>query len=487
MQDTIIINDITYALKEEFDVNLALDYENDTWEEWHILREFISNALDSVAADIAKIKIDIRGSYIYIVDKGEGYPLVYAKRIGATSKRNEAGTIGQFGEGIKLSLLTCIRKNIKVSIASRNWLIIPKTVEMEGQNVLFYDIYLAEKSFNGTLVLIEATEKTLEVINNIERYFLHFKHQDCLFGSLQEGIYPLLNGISSLYNKGVFIRDIDALYSYAISIEKLNRDRDFISHSDAAYRIRDILRKVDRVDIVKSVITASTIQNDEHNTLIEFYSGLYSDYPDVWAKAFDELYGKNAVIFTNDIAGREAKALGYNVIRLGYHLSAILKRGGVKEDQSGLSNDYEFTFANDLYTNEKSVLQKLCYHTRLLNIEPPQIIKVFENYANHENIPGIYIPETEHLYLKRSILSGDFDKALSIFLHEVNHHCTQADDLSREFAQELCDTLTRLLIMYEKDTGYETELEVKQKGILIPSGINLFSESLYAGVVLVKN
>ena len=39
MKNTITYANRLYSLKETFDVNLTLDYENDSWSEWHIIRE----------------------------------------------------------------------------------------------------------------------------------------------------------------------------------------------------------------------------------------------------------------------------------------------------------------------------------------------------------------------------------------------------------------------------------------------------------------
>ncbi|WHH57194.1 ATP-binding protein [Petroclostridium sp. X23] len=191
MINDITINGLVYKWQEEFDVNLTLAYENNSSSEWHIIREFVSNALDCVNMDIDKVQITNYNKSIHIKDDGDGYPLVYAKRIGATSKKDDSSTIGMFGEGFKMSLLTCIRKNIKVMLASMDWLIVPKLVESEGHQVLFYDIYCTGQPMNGSLVIIETIEAITEVINNLHDYFLHYSKEQCLSGNQSNGIYPL--------------------------------------------------------------------------------------------------------------------------------------------------------------------------------------------------------------------------------------------------------------------------------------------------------
>ena len=115
----ITVEDITYKFKESFDVNITVGYE-DKWEEWHIVRELISNSLDSVNMDTNKIDIKIKDDHIYLQDYGQGFEINMVKRIGATSKRGDISTIGTFGEGVKIAILTCIRKGIRVMVLSKN-------------------------------------------------------------------------------------------------------------------------------------------------------------------------------------------------------------------------------------------------------------------------------------------------------------------------------------------------------------------------------
>lgn len=87
MNDTntaIAINGVEYTFKETFDVNLTLSYENENWSSYQIVREFLCNALDSVSLDIYKVEISQVEDQVIIHDQGNGYPIVLAKRIGAS-------------------------------------------------------------------------------------------------------------------------------------------------------------------------------------------------------------------------------------------------------------------------------------------------------------------------------------------------------------------------------------------------------------------
>ncbi|WHH57195.1 hypothetical protein [Petroclostridium sp. X23] len=64
-------------------------------------------------------------------------------------------------------------------------------------------------------------------------------------------------------------------------------------------------------------------------------------------------------MFTNDIAAREAEALGFLPISVGHNIGRILRQGGIKTDEEGLSDDYEFIFSKKLSREEQSVLDLL--------------------------------------------------------------------------------------------------------------------------------
>lgn len=479
----IIINNITYTFAEEFDTNLCLSYENTTWTEWHVVRECLSNALDSVCMDTSKIDIRTEDGFIRIHDKGAGYPIVLAKRIGASTKKQDTSTIGQFGEGIKMSLLTCLRLNICVMLASMDWLIVPKAVELEGQQVLMYDIYKSSNNIEGSLVLLEATERIQDIINNVPRYFLHYTKGNILHGDSSSGIYPLIDGEGWLYNKGVFIKPIQSLYSYNISIEKLNRDRDLISYSDVAYRIRDIIETVNEPEIIESLIKVAVMPSSERDRYIEFYSGLYSNYPEVWAEVFKRLYGENVRLFTSDIACREAQQLGFRVVNVEYNVARILRRGGIKDDTYGLDDDYEFSFPSELNKDEKAVLDLLPMYAAVAGIEVPDNIKVFDQYASNNDIAGLYHPKNQQIYLRRDVLNDGLEKALNVFIHESVHHITGEDDMSRGFAEGLNKLLTSMILRYSRDVGLDCELSLCVKGVMLPEDIAITASNMVAVVV----
>ena len=486
-QNEIAVNGVNYTFKEEFDVNLTLTYENDNWEEWHILREFISNALDSVRGDTAKVSISSSDGYITIRDTGDGYPLVFAKRIGATNKKDDTDFIGNFGEGVKLSLLACVRRGIKVLLLSREWLIEPKAVLMENQYVLMYSIYETDTPVIGTTVVIEANAAAMEIIDNLGQYFLQFRSDnEILHGDMNSGIYPMADQKARLYNKGVYIKDITALYSYCVNLERLNRDRDLISNSDIAMAIKKIWDTVDSPCLIKPLIVASTWPYRQRNKLVELYYGISSVSTDAWATAFTELFGSKALLYTNDLAAREAMELGYDVVNCDYHISDILRPAGIRNDTETLADDYEFTYTDKLEHNEAVTLDKLYALVGLLDTDILKDVKVFEEYANHPDIRGIYSPRLNQVFLRKNLLATGVQEALTVYLHEVNHRISGSDDYSREFADSLCQMLSKLLLRYASEVGIKTTAQINGTDLYLPFQLQTGTTN-YANFIAVGN
>ena len=253
----IILRGSTYSFVEQFDVNLSADYEIERWDVWHMIREFVSNALDAVGNDSQRINISSEAGFIHIADQGSGYPIVYAKRIGASSKREDAASIGQFGEGTKMAMLTALRKRLAIRLASRDWLVIPKLMNAEEDlQVLAYDIYKTDNSMIGSMVSIEEADCTKQVIESLSSLFLQFNEAALLSGQPDNGILPKSEG-ARLYNKGVYIKDVDALFSYALSIEKLNRDRDSIDEQQLSKAVADIWSRVDDNNLISAYFCGS--------------------------------------------------------------------------------------------------------------------------------------------------------------------------------------------------------------------------------------
>jgi len=489
--ENVTINGVLYRYLEAFDVNLTLQYENNRWSEWHIIREFISNALDAVDGQTDAFSLSEEEGFIHIHDHGSGYPINYAKRIGASSKKNEEQSIGQFGEGTKMSILTCLRKGIKVRLASQNWLIIPKSIPIEDDlDVLVFDIYESDETIQGSLVSIEAIQEIKEILKDKGQYFLQFSTLSPLYGSMNQGILPSV-GKSKLFNKGVYIKDIDALYTYGISINQLNRDRDLVDDDTLSQRIREIWNKVNNPNVIQRYFEESSrIANGVISSKYKEFN--YCIYPEwevrqIWVDTFYSLFGPKAIISTSDLASREAVCLGYSPIRLEYFGRTLADFIGIPKDVDVISDDYEFTWSNSLNDHEEKRLSFFKQVADLLALESPQTVKLFESYAKSENVVGLYNPEKDEIYLKRERLGGNLEESLETFIHELNHKSTGADDTDRKFADGLSALSTKLILELLKTVGIPTALKLTDRGFKLPKSFSYQADKLMSNITAIGN
>lgn len=470
--ENVVVNNVEYVYKETFDVNLTMDYENSRWDTWHIVREFISNALDGVGGDANRVSINEEGGFFNVSDDGQGYSIVYAKRIGASSKRDEADSIGQFGEGTKMALLTCIRKGITVRLASQNWFIIPRISNVEeGVQVLVFDIYESNEYIHGSFIGIQATEEVRSLINNKDVYFLQFNSQKPLFGDIRGGIYPK-GQQARVFNKGVYIKDVDALYTYALSIGELNRDRDLVDDDTLCMEIRDIWNTVNDPILMKTYLVESERAGNQ-NTNSKCKEFEYCIYPEpsnikLWLKSFNEAFGDKAVLYTNDLAAREALHLGYTPVKFEYFGRQLAENISIIKDVDVCRHDYEFTWVSSLSRQEEKRLEFFRKIAERLELPCPETVKIFEAYAKSEYMVGMYEPNRDEIYLKRERFRGDMLMALETFLHELTHRSTKAGDGERAFADGLSMLAAKAIMEIINNVGYSVTLKLTNRGFQLP-------------------
>lgn len=484
--NTLTVNGVEYHYKETFDTNLTTQYENDRWNTWHILREFISNALDSVSGDPSRVTLRKGNGCVLITDDGQGYPIVYAKRVGATSKKETTSTIGQFGEGTKLAVLTCLRNGLSVKLASQDWLIVPKIVAAEENiQVLVFDIFIAGQAVPGSTVSIDLTPEIEELIDSREQYFLHFGAINPLFGDIYAGIYPK-PGQAKLYIKGVYIKDIEALFSYALSVEDLNRDRDLIDDDILCRGIRDLWNTVDDPELISTYYKESERAGigGTNSPCKEFNYSVYpkDDYRDSWVYAFYCTFGDKAVVYTNDLAAQEALLLGFNPVRLEYYGRNVAEYIGIRKDVDVCRDDYEFTWADKLSKAEEDRLTFFRQIADMVGMACPDTIRIFEAYAKSEYLVGQYNRTKDEIYIKRERLSGNLILALETFIHELTHRETGADDGDRSFANGLSTLAAKVVLEFTAKVGLPIILPLTNRGFQLPRTFSYSAENLLSSI-----
>ena len=166
-----------------------------------------------------------------------------------------------------------------------------------------FDIYETDTPITGSMVRIEATPEIIETIQRKEQYFLQFSGQAPLFGTVNHGIFPREQA-AILYNKGVFIKELGALYSYGLSLAELNRDRELVDDQVLCRAMRSLWERVDNAELIREYFLASHRTFGGQNPYQEFSFLIYPDDKAIWLHGFRDIFGAKAVLFTNPLAAR---------------------------------------------------------------------------------------------------------------------------------------------------------------------------------------
>jgi len=160
---------------------------------------------------------------------------------------------------------------------------------------------------------------------------------------------------------------------------------------------------------------------------------------------------------------------------------------GIPKDVDVISDDYEFTWTDNLNDHEEKRLSFFKQVTDLLALECPDSVKVFESYAKSDSVIGVYNPDKDEIYLKRECLSGNLEEALATFIHELNHKSTGADDSDRKFADGLSALSTKLVLELLKTVGVPTILKLTERGFKLPKSFSYQADRLLSTITAIGN
>lgn len=276
------------------------------------------------------------------------------------------------------------------------------------------------------------------------------------------------------------------MFSYALSLSELNRDRDIIDEDVLCRKIRDLWNTVDNESLIEEYYLESECigNSDVNKEYKEFRYCIYPQHESAWLKVFQDVYGEKAVIYTNDLASREAINLGYRPIKFEYNGRSLAKSLKIPTDIQVIGDDYEFRFASSLTEKETERLAFFSKVAGLLHMELPKSVKVYETYAKGDSIAGVYNPNKDEVLLKRERLNKEMVLAVETWIHELNHKDTGADDYDRAFANGLSLALSRLILQHMESVGLPVTLLLTNRGFRLPNDFSYSSLNM-VGVIAI--
>lgn len=453
---------------KKFDLNIEKILED--WEVFHAIREVIANALDETYLSRCNKEIEIfkdfQGKW-HIRDYGRGLNYDHFTQKENEEKLQSQNVIGKFGIGLKDALATFERKNIDVTIKSKNSEIKLGKSQKNGFDDLFtLHAYISpptDINFIGTEFLFSGV--TDNDIIKAKELFVKFSNQDIIEKTRIGDIITKNYGSGKIYINGVKVAEEENfLFSYNITtlnaqIKKaMNRERTNVGRTAYATSIKSILLSC------QSKQVADTLVRD----LKEFSSGNTHDelkWLDVQEHAVKLLNSFEKVVFvTSDQREEgtdlieEARQGGFEIVTIPTNLQNKIQgqtdiSGKFIMDFTKFHQDqqenFEFKFVSydNLTFSEKTIFDKTKKVLDIIGGKPWNLseIKISEVMQKDEytfrSAEGIW--NGYDIIIKRSVLESQ-ESFIAVFLHELAHCISGASDATRSFENEL----TRLLGLF---------------------------------------
>ena len=204
---------------ERYELTMTTDYVGH-WGEWEAVREFLQNAIDHGEPTVEAID-----NHIVITSKGVTLS-PQTLLLGASTKRDDSDSIGQFGEGMKLACLVLCRLGKKVVIHNGDVWWSPSLIHSEKYDceILCIDETPSSKPSKDLIVDIADVEcdLTTKYIPNM----------------LTNQIID--DGAGVIYVAGLYVctlKEFKHGYNFAADTMELGRDRQMVSTFNVTWEV----------------------------------------------------------------------------------------------------------------------------------------------------------------------------------------------------------------------------------------------------------
>ncbi|TSC81733.1 MAG: Uncharacterized protein G01um101420_838 [Parcubacteria group bacterium Gr01-1014_20] len=382
--------------KETLDSSLSLSYEQKNWGVERICLDGVQNHLPSDSkGERVWVKCLIDGEWLDIdraranqekieavrfADDGVGFDVKNLVLLHST-KAGEQGSVGQFGEGIKMISAAALREGIDVEFESQDWRARPvaKPVtfkntrdkkEEEIKQLTFAAEYLnGEPMIGSRTTFWKPNQQFIDEVLKVEEKVLALdkKYRPVFVGETGQ-IAKLEPG--KMYIKGILVGERDTLLSYNFNDIQTNRDRNttMIHEGTLDRKIKGILSEISDVKLVKTLIARAVANPGQEGE--DYHYSITPKTPTVWVTAFYELFGEDAVIDTGFEPPKNLKVPEMKKIKLPRGLQHTLIKAGVKTEQQAIPDFYEETiktsltldYGKDVWGEERILLDTIQNH-----------------------------------------------------------------------------------------------------------------------------
>jgi len=348
--------------------------------------------------------------YIKITNQSQFVNRLSLEKLGLSTKRNDPGTIGQFGSGIKYAPIAALRMGLEW-VFTGNDEIGPYTLSYivkneSGINSIYYEygkddlktssftleagmlswedefqiyreaisnakdggnwsrsiVNKIEKPVNNEFsVYISASPKMMDIYNNHKIYFCD--DHNVLFKI--DKVSVLKNNMADsnplrIYCKSVLVdtnKDVkNHLYNYEVNDIVLNEDRQVKSPISAQYSIANAIIKINNNEMIDKMLDCVLVKQQKPWEFFGIYESAYnySNPSSAWAEVFFNKFKENAVLLSPEqsmIPNIDSiiKMRGKNPVKcISPQLYSILSQAKVALAHQVLDEDFQYDLDYDL-------------------------------------------------------------------------------------------------------------------------------------------
>tara|TARA_Y100001963_G_scaffold146989_1_gene222681 strand:- start:1310 stop:2707 length:1398 start_codon:yes stop_codon:yes gene_type:complete len=455
----------------KYEIPMDPTYQEKVMNIYWAVRELIANARDAQRRGEGEMVVKYlpRTQTLRIATLGIQLPMSVLV-LGTSGAREREDNIGQFGEGLIMSLKTLAllvrmtdiarmcdesdqRYTVKISNNTEHWTPLIEYSPKWGQEILTITTRKARKPSGEFSVTIKGISP--EQWERIQRLFLHLdpdydKDRMVKVGSQAILLQPEMAG--RIYVKGVFVKQRDDMeYGYNLDMT-LNRDRSLMDEWDLKWQLGRLLSQAMEAypDKFKSKVLAMIESGDsmEAGSSYFAYSG---SFVDAAVESFEEKHGPDAVPVSNMTEARTMSGLGAKSVVVSKAMKDLLevRKGTLEDVEKRRSMRAKSTYSwDDLTPAEQENLNRV---TTLVDkadlIEGDgsalDIIQVVD-FASEEML-GRYDRGRNEIRLARKIV-GNLKDLLKTTVHEVAHKMPGADDGTTLHADLQIDALCQIIV-----------------------------------------
>jgi hypothetical protein len=166
-------------------------------------------------------------------------------------------------------------------------------------------------------------------------------------------------------------------------------------------------------------------------------------YESLWVETFRQLYGKDAVLASEDTnIDKDAKIMGFRPIRLHHAVRDYLSDWGIiSAGDIDNAKEYRWIDLSELTAEEREVLSSAPQLSQILGESADVEVRVYSGLflksgREIESSAGICITESDekkYIGIKKCRL-GCLEDFAETYLHELGHQVTGANDADRRFS-----------------------------------------------------